>query len=238
MGRSHALLEYALAGRLTRELGANTSVTFTDNRKTMISVTRQRGKSCVRLSRLFALADEPVLREVIAFLSGKSPTLAGAARAFINRVPAGAPPGKVKTRSRGRHYHLGGIARKLNRRYFDGALAVKITWGKAPARRPGARRRRSIQYGSFDESLNLIRIHPVLDSAFVPPLFIELVVYHEMLHKKLGVYGSRAARRALHGREFLKLERAFEGYPEAMAWEKQHLDGLLARAVKLGNGGR
>jgi len=237
MKRSLTLLEYALERRLAGELGAAATVTLTDNRKTMISVVRKRGRISVRLSRLFALADEPVLREVIAFLSGKSSTLAGAARAFINSVPAKASRIKVNTQPKGRHYHLGGIARKLNRRYFDGALAVKITWGKAPARKAGGRRRRSIQYGSFDESLNLIRIHPVLDSAFVPLRFIELVVYHEMLHKKLGVYG-KAARRALHGREFLKLERAFEDYGEAMAWEKRHLGELLTRAGALGNGGR
>ena len=73
-----------------------------------------------------------------------------------------------------------------------------------------ARRRRTIRLGSYDARENLIRVHPALDQSWVPRLFVEAVVYHEMLHALMPAKES-GGRRCLHGPEFRRRERQLPG---------------------------
>jgi hypothetical protein len=73
----------------------------------------------------------------------------------------------------------------------------------------------------------LIRIHPALDDPRVPRHFVELVVFHEMLHQAIPPVNGRDGRRIVHGRDFRARERLFPGYGRARAWEKQNLHLLL-----------
>jgi len=88
----------------------------------------------------------------------------------------------------------------------------------------------------------LIRIHPVLDRAWVPRYFVAYVVYHEMLHHMIPSARGNArqassniasakgqiARRVLHPPEFLERERQFRGYDRALDWERRHINRLLS----------
>jgi len=207
-------------------------VTLTDNRISMISVSKEGKLLKVRLSRIFILADDDVISGLSDFISGKARSLPVKVRNFIDTQPLFRKPGKrppVKIMAAGAYYDLRKIARRLNDRYFYGKLDVRLTWGRAPSRTTRRRpmRSRSIQYGSYDESLDLIRIHPALDSHLAPIEFIECVVYHEMLHKKLGVVKTVNGRRRLHPPEFKKLEREYEGFYKAVEWEKKNFNRLL-----------
>ena len=88
------------------------------------------------------------------------------------------------------------------------------------------RRRNSIKMGSYSVEDRLIRIHPSLDRPFVPRLFVEWIVYHEMLHQKhdIPVVGGR---RQFHTPEFLAEEATFDGFDRARHWERENLDRLL-----------
>ncbi len=220
---------YSRAGRLMK-------VTLTNNRKSMISVRREGKLLKVRLSRIFTLADNDVMSDLSDFISGRVSSLPVKVRRFIDTQPAYKKPGKrppVKIVTAGAYYNLRIIARRLDKHYFNNRLDVRLTWGRrgrrgrAPVRRAHFGRSRSIQYGSYDYSLDLIRIHPALDSPCVPVEFIECVVYHEMLHKKRGVVKTINGRRRLHPPEFKKLEREYEGFEKAMDWEKKNFNKLL-----------
>ena len=74
----------------------------------------------------------------------------------------------------------------------------------------------------------LIRIHPVLDAEDVPRFFVASVVHHEMLHE---VHGPALVdgRREDHPPAFMRDERKFEHYNDAMLWERLNAHLLLER---------
>ena len=135
-------------------------------------------------------------------------------------------PVTVTIETRGEVHDLKEIYDELNRRYFDGAhrradhLEPAAGAGRAPAAS------QLDQDGLVRVEDRLIRIHASLDRPFVPRLFVEWIVYHEMLHQKhdIPVVGGR---RRFHTEEFLLEEAAFEHYHRARPWERDNLDRLL-----------
>jgi hypothetical protein len=215
----------------------------------------------LRIHRSFAIAPEPVLRAVAAFLwsSKGSPSARRALVAIREHFhhhrpdPRTLPPaGQAKTRHLslcpvGGVLDLRQIAGDLNQRYFDGRLhRVRITWGKATGEssQPASRCRRatttSLQLGSYSYEDRLIRIHRVLDRADVPRYVVESVVYHELLHADLPPV-TRNGRRYFHTPEFRRRERHFRQFERADCWVRDNLHQLLrarrdARAGAAGAG--
>ena len=224
------LLEYSLATELARKVGPGLKLKLTDNRRSMITVVRETKTITVRLSRIFVMADKELVADLADYISGKTPKVTDRVRSFINKGPTKLlppPKKKLKLKTKGDVYDIQAIAARLNKEYFDGKLGINISWGRSVTPRKKTSRRRSIQYGSYDASLDLVRIHPALDSDFVPVEFLESVVYHEMLHKKLGVDRNENGRRMLHTSEFKQLERAYEHFKTAEAWEEKNFLKLL-----------
>jgi hypothetical protein len=128
---------------------------------------------------------------------------------------------------RGEVHDLEEIYDDLNRRYFAGRIDARITWSQR--QQPGAkkRRRNSIKMGSYSVEDRLIRIHASLDRPFVPRLFVEWIVYHEMLHQKhdIPVVGGR---RQFHTPEFLAEEATYEHFDRMTRWERENLDKILS----------
>ena len=81
--------------------------------------------------------------------------------------------------------------------------------------------------GVYFHDQKVIRIHPAIDDTRVPRYFVEMVVFHEMLHQIHPPAVDGAGRRVVHGAEFRAAERRFPGYWRARAWEKAHLHLLL-----------
>ena len=222
--------------RLERRIRAhldrgNLEVVLTDNRYTMISVRRERDQGCfykVRLHHMFADASPAVTRALAKYIahndSGASRSLGDYIDFHQHRVrSARSRSHRVKLTTAGVHHDLLEIYDDLNRRYFDGAIEARITWGQRSKKK---RRRNSIKMGSYSVEDKLIRIHRSLDRAFVPRFFVEWIVYHEMLHQVHGVR-IEGGRRNFHPPEFLAQEAEFEHYDRARVWERQHIDQLL-----------
>ena len=74
--------------------------------------------------------------------------------------------------------------------------------------------RRSLGY--YDPAHDLIVISKLFDSAKVPRLLVEYILYHEMLHKKYPAE-YRSVRRCVHTRQFKAEERKYPHYSEAVA---------------------
>jgi hypothetical protein len=132
----------------------------------------------------------------------------------------------VAIETRGQVHDLQMIYDNLNARYFGRRIDARITWGQRALVGSKRRRRNSIKMGSYAVEDRLIRIHPSLDRPFVPLMFVEWIVYHEMLHQKHDiplVHG----RRQFHTRDFLAEEAQFEHYDRARHWERENLDRLL-----------
>ena len=216
-----------LASRLSSLLREPVEVELTDNAWTMVSYRRVQGRLRFRLHHMFAVAHEPVMRALAGF-TGRNRRLHGRAideyvrqnRALIR--PA-APRTEAPLSPRGRVHDLAEIYAALNELHFGGSVRARIGWG----RRGPAGRRRSIKMGVYFHDQRVIRIHPALDDGRVPRYFVEMVVFHEMLHQIFPPSIDRAGRRIVHGPEFRAAERNYPGFQRARAWEKAHLHLLL-----------
>ncbi len=179
---------------------------------------RGRREVHVRLHRCFGLAAEEVLRDLAQHLQRPSKETAHRLREFVRAARIEVPAGRVRRptlQPLGRHFDLAEITDALNRAHFGGRLKTRITWGKAAA--PRGRRRRSIVFGSYDDATDTVRIHPDLDAPDVPRVFLEYIVFHELLHAVHPIQVRANGRRTIHTTAFRRAERRFPHLAEAMA---------------------
>ena len=218
---------FVLGARLASILREPVEVELTDNAWTMVSYRRLDGRLRFRLHHMFARATEDVMRALAGF-TGKNRRAHGRTideyvrvhRHLIRAVP---PRVEAPLAPRGRSHDLAEIFAALNACFFEDRVVARIGWGRrAP---PG--RRRSIKMGVYFHDHQLIRIHPALDDERVPRHFVEMVVFHEMLHQVFPPTVEDGGRRCVHGPEFRAAERRYPGYDRARAWERAHLHLLL-----------
>ncbi|MGH9355250.1 MAG: M48 family peptidase [Terriglobia bacterium] len=108
---------------------------------------------------------------------------------------------------RGRCYDLAGIFAAHNRDFFDGCLAVsRIGWSVA---------RSTSILGHYDPAHGTITVSRALDSPKTPPLLVEYILFHEMLHVRHPVRQDHH-RRVVHSAEFRAAEKQFPGYGQAV----------------------
>jgi len=222
-----------LRAELEEQTGLHVHLAVTDNSSTLMSVKRARGEGevRVRIHRMFLSAGTHVLHALARWIlapNAKKPgeVLDGFIRGNTDQIRRRRPP-RVAVLTAGGCFDLGAIFERLNAAYFEGRVTARITWGRMPSNR----RRRSIRFGSFYPQENLIRIHPLLDQAFVPAYFVEYIVFHEMLHAVLGMEETDTGRRRIHGAAFKRREILFSDYTRAVAWQNDagNLRRLLRR---------
>ena len=198
----------------------------------MVSHSKKAGRLVVRLHRMFARAGVDDVKSLAGFILGGSPS---DARKVDHFIAAHKHEIRQSTSSRrrqpvcakGRHHDLCGNLDRVVERYFGGIGEVEIGWGsetkKGRSRRSRSRSRVLAKYSYEDRTIS---VNPVLDSDKVPGYVLDWIVYHEMLHHVLPVEKTGNKRR-FHTRSFKALERAFDRYKEAVAWEKANLEWLL-----------
>ncbi len=212
--------EKVLRQYLEKAAGKDISLVITDNSSTVLSFKGDRKAVLLRLHRMFLSADYGVLDELAEFIRNKrkqTPLI----RRFIHDNAHSIkrkPPKKITIQPQGKHYDLFKMYESINEEYFAGNVSAAITWGAWKPMRAAARR----TLGSYSSLSNTIRINPLLDSKRVPRYFLELIVYHEMLHADIGI-DNGAKRRSLHSREFKRREKLFKHYNRAIAWERKRL---------------
>jgi len=112
---------------------------------------------------------------------------------------------------KGRFFDLEAIFESLNQKYFKGMLErPRLTWSARRSRR---------RLGYFHPESDAITISRSLDDKGTQSLLIEYILYHEMLHKALGIRESNG-RRYAHTREFKIAEKKFKEYPRAIEMMK------------------
>jgi predicted metal-dependent hydrolase len=210
---------------------------LTDNRRTILSVrpATDRARLELRIHRSFLEASEEVVRAVAEFVESKK----GSERArqalvtireHFSQYRGTGIRRKPVLRPEGATLDLRQVVDDLNRRYFEGRLAVDITWGRSSTGASGHRCQRgrtaSLQLGSYSYEDNLIRLHRVLDDPGVPRHVVEAVVHHELLHADMPPE-IHNGRRYFHTPEFRRRERLFRQLDRANTWIQEHLPELL-----------
>jgi hypothetical protein len=216
----------AFVAALEREVGQPLDVQFHRNRWTYLSCDAEayEGRLCVRIHEAFVDAPPDVARAVASFIRRNDPQARRVIRKFINERSAelsaqsDRPARTARLQPSGEVYDLQEMFDDLNRHYFGGQCAAQITWGSGARTFRG---RRHITFGSYDESTQMIRVHPALDRRSVPKYFVRYIVYHEMLHAVLPAPVSPSGKQLHHSRLFRQRERAFDDYERAMAWERR-----------------
>jgi hypothetical protein len=221
---SHAMSSHAPDARL--------ALAVTDNRFTMISVKREKGLFRLRLHHMFLEADPEIVRALGRYVARNDRDASQLLSRYIDvnhrkiRRARRRRPTVFTIETRGEVHDLKEIYDDLNRRWFGNKIDARITWSQRA--QPGAKRRNrsSIKMGSYSVEDKLIRIHASLDRPFVPRLFVEWIVYHEMLHQKhdIPVVGGR---RQFHTPEFLAEEAKYPHYERMSRWERENLDKIL-----------
>jgi len=108
----------------------------------------------------------------------------------------------------GVHHDLDTTFRRVNEQCFASALTrPRLTWSRTFTGRV---------FGHYDPLRDTVMISCTLDHPDVPAFVLDFVMYHELLHKQLGV-DWRNGRAAAHTAEFRAAERRFGRYPEAAA---------------------
>ena len=232
----------ALRKRLTAHVRQAFELRLNTNRRTFFSCrTAPNAPARISLHRCFLEAPDGVIQAVGALISGPDDQALALCREYVagydqrhRRQARSQPLPPELRRSRGQWHDLADIADEVNRRYFEGRLTIRITWGKSGAANEGRRRRRprTLQFGSYDHSLDLVRIHSRLDAPDVPRFYLNYLIYHELLHKTLGCRRDGASsRRSVHHAEFLEHERRHECYDLARAWEQEFFKSWIAQPI-------
>jgi hypothetical protein len=224
--RSAEALQRSLQDRLSTPI----EVVVTDNRKIMVSSRRAPGALRVRVHRMFLEAPGHVIDALARYLRHREPEAAETLGRFVgsNRDRIHKRPRVVRLHARGKVHDLLEILEEVVRDHFpEGVSGVRIAWGNSPP----DRRRHSIRLGTYTHDHALVRVHPGLDQTFVPRYFVAFVIFHEVLHHVLPPV-RRGSRVLYHTARFRDRERMHPDYERAMAWERDHIDRLLARQKK------
>ena len=211
-----SLDESSLKGHLETATGKTISLSITDNSSSILSVRTQNSHVSVRLHHMFLKADNNVLKEIAEFVKDRKREMPYVRR-FIKQYSSclkTKSARQILLRTDGRHHNLLDIYESVNRQYFNGKIMCSITWGQK--KRRYAVRNRTL--GSYSSATNTIRINPILDKKNVPRIYLEFIVYHEMLHADMGT-DEKNGRRSIHPKEFKQRERLFRYYDLAIEWE-------------------
>jgi hypothetical protein len=116
--------------------------------------------------------------------------------------------GGVVDQTRGLHHDLAESFERVNAEYFGRSMSrPRLVWSRSFAAR---------KYGHYDHARDTVMINAALDRATVPEYAVDLVVYHELLHRELGITW-RHNRIAAHTPELAEKERQFKQYDQAKA---------------------
>jgi hypothetical protein len=114
-----------------------------------------------------------------------------------------------KEAARGRIYDLDAIFQRINADYFQGKLdRPRLTWNKMLTHR---------KFGHYQPATDTLMISITLDQPEIPIFLVEFIMYHELLHKEMGLK-IKNGRRYAHYKDFLEAEAKFEHYREAKEW--------------------
>jgi hypothetical protein len=116
--------------------------------------------------------------------------------------------GGVPAQTQGVHHDLAASFDRVNATYFGGSLSrPRLVWSQTFAAR---------RLAHYEQAHDTVMVNVVLDKRTVPDHTLDYIIYHELLHKRLGVVW-KSSRMAAHTPEFLQQERRFRQYEQAKA---------------------
>jgi hypothetical protein len=110
--------------------------------------------------------------------------------------------------ARGNHHDLAESFERVNQTYFDGRLSPpRLTWSKTLTMR---------KLGHYRPSTDTVMISKSVDTPAAPDYVVDFLMYHELLHRVLGIKEVNGRRR-IHTPRFRAEEKRFKQYEQAEA---------------------
>jgi len=127
-------------------------------------------------------------------------------------LPGARKARKVALSGPGRFRSLDESFTRVNDEYFHGRLEKpELCWSPVRARRI---------LGSYQERNDRLIISQLFDNPKVPLFVLDYLMYHELLHKFLGIGRRSNGTRCMHGKEFREIEKQFRYFDEAQQFLK------------------
>jgi predicted metal-dependent hydrolase len=112
----------------------------------------------------------------------------------------------INQQTRGRYFDLEQIFERVNSQYFEGHMVKpRLTWNETLTQR---------KLGHYDPNTDTVMVSISLDTAQTPQFMMDFILYHELLHKQLGIKNVNG-RRYAHTPAFRKAEAKFKQYQQA-----------------------
>ncbi len=111
----------------------------------------------------------------------------------------------------GLYRNLNNVFQACNEAHFEGKMPrpAGLTWSGTVNKRV---------MGSYNVQNDVLTVNRALDDPKVPDYVVDFIMYHELLHKMLGVKIDSAGRRRAHTAEFRRYERAHPDYERAQKY--------------------
>jgi hypothetical protein len=179
---------------------------------------RQQGKSILLVvNEAFAGAPRPVIAELVnASLNAARGAPLQTLRNYADSQSFYEITQSLSTTfsasdARGQFYDLHEIFRRVNDDYFSGSMdRPRLTWNRSITHR---------KLGHYQPASDTIMISQTLDRPEIPAFVLDYVMYHELLHKRMGTERVNG-RRYAHGSAFKREERKFLKFAEAQEFLK------------------
>ena len=132
--------------------------------------------------------------------------------------------GDVEAHATGVCHNLDESFARVNAAYFQGELArPRLIWSSTFTFR---------KFGHYDALHDTVMINASVDKPEVPSLVVDYLMYHELLHKKLGTAWN-GSRRSVHSPEYKQLEQQFLQITQAKTYIHYLATGKLIRPTIL-----
>ena len=119
-------------------------------------------------------------------------------------------------RTKGIYFNLEDSFNRINDRYFDGTIhKPKLVWSATFNCR---------KFGHYDFAHDIVMVNSSLDNPKIGTFTVDFIMYHELLHKKLGVKGN-GQKMISHDSEFRRQEKLFAEFNNA----KKQLSSLARK---------
>jgi hypothetical protein len=174
--------------------------------------------------------DEPTFRLLAGLallrVGGKRPVLDAMARPAYQAVLLQVEPrGDGSEEVPGLHHSLSDALERVRAAYFgDEMRRPALCWSRTFT---------GCKFGHYDAVRDTVMVSASLDRRDVPEHVIDFIVYHELVHRKLGVRWT-GDRRDAHTPEFRAEEKRFARYAEVQAFLDRFVRDHLAPLVMPG----
>lgn len=225
---------YEFSKRLQNLVGSNLIIRINNNRSTMVHVRKDQDHTNVSLHRMFVKAPKTIQRALAHYIRREDAAISPSVEAFISKHIAELDHSHLfdEISTKGSTYNLKTLYSRVNRRYFNNEMRLRITWFGDPT----VKFRTKCTFGLYYDTVKLVKIHRLLDNPHVPAYVVEYVIYHEMLHALCPAYVDENGRNCIHSREFKELERNFREFEHAQNWLKIHRMNFFASQRVYTNG--